>query len=451
MKSYNLLKIILLAGALTAGIGSVPAAGQVTATPQDNEIFAEIDRMMGRYDYIGALAAMDSLITVDVQDSVAVAAMPEQERMVQKGLQSRRAQCLRKMYRYDEAVEALGAVVALDRRANPVPVMAEIADCRIQQGDLTEALNLYGIITMIDPVNLYFRVQQTMLYYYCGLYEDCIANAEMVMAVDSIPAIVSLAGDSWNMLGQPDSALVCYREALQLNPYNEKVIDKASSILLRRKEYGEIMYMTDRFLKRDTSLNVLGIRGMTFYLQKAYPESLRLFERMRALGDSTYSTNFYLGLNYLETDPVKALYAFEDAYRADTTNIEGVYYYAYTLGRVTIRDSLTQSMFDKGIELLQPDPDAMYRFYSAYGDWLVKKERFDEARDKYIAARSYDPERLTVLPSLGYCYERLKDWKNAAKYYKEFMDRAENKESDVYNFTKEALDYVNGKLFMEEK
>ena len=31
------------------------------------------------------------------------------------------------------------------------------------------------------------------------------------------------------------------------------------------------------------------------------------------------------------------------------------------------------------------------------------------------------------------------------------MDRAENKESDVYNFTKEALDYVNGKLFMEEK
>ena len=142
---------------------------------------------------------------------------------------------------------------------------------------------------------------------------------------------------------------------------------------------------------------------------------------------------------------------FEDAYHADTANIEGVYYYAYTLGRVTIRDSLTQSMFDKGIELLQPDPDAMYRFYSAYGYWLVKKERFDEARDKYIAARSYDPERLTVLPSLGYCYERLKDWKNAAIYYKEFMDRAENKESDVYNFTKEALDYVNGKLFMEEE
>ena len=53
--------------------------------------------MMGRYDYIGALAAMDSLIMVDVQDSVAVAAMPEQERMVQKGLQSRRAQCLGKM------------------------------------------------------------------------------------------------------------------------------------------------------------------------------------------------------------------------------------------------------------------------------------------------------------------------------------------------------------------
>ena len=41
--------------------------------------------------------------------------------------------------------------------------------------------------------------------------------------------------------------------------------------------------------------------------------------------------------------------------------------------------------------------------------------------------------------------------KGTKNFYKEFMDRAENKESDVYNFTKEALDYVNGKLFMEEK
>ena len=137
-------------------------------------------------------------------------------------------------------------------------------------------MNLYGLITMIDPVNLYFRVQQTMLYYYCGLYEDCIANAEMVMAVDSIPAIVSLAGDSWNMLGQPDSALVCYREALRLNPYNEKVIDKASSILLRRKEYGEIMYMTDRYLKRDT-LSPKGLPGVPQTLRAdAGPRRLHL-------------------------------------------------------------------------------------------------------------------------------------------------------------------------------
>lgn len=57
-------------------------------------------------------------------------------------------------------------------------------------------------------------------------------------------------------------------------------------------------------------------------------------------------------------------------------------------------------------------------------------------------------ERLTMLPSLGYCYERLEDWKNAAECYREFMDRTENKDSEAYKFVEEALDYVNGKLFM---
>lgn len=439
------LKFLILCAAFVAGSGSVSVAAQEVG------VLTVVDELIGRYDYSGALDKINGLITVDVQDSVAVASLPDGERAVQRELQKRKAQCLKKLYNYEGAVEAFGAVLALDSKANPVPVLAEIADCNIQQGNLTEALNLYGLITIMDPANLYFRMQKTVLYYYCGMYEDCIAGAESVMAVESIPAMVSLAGDSWNMLGQPDSALVCYREALEFNPYDENLIDKISGILLDKKEYGVLMEITNRYLERDSSFQVLGIQGMTYYMRKQYPESLRIFERMRALGDSTYSTNFYLGLNYLETDLLKALYAFEDAYKADSTNIEGVYQYACILGRVARRDSLTRSMFDKAIGMMQPDPKVMYRFYSAYGDWLLRKERFAEARDRYLDARSYRPEQLTVLPSLGFCYERLDDWKNAAKYYREFMDRTENKESDVYEFTKEALDYVNGKLFMMEE
>ena len=426
-------------------------AGQFTAAAQDGGVQKRIDEQMAGYDFNRALIGLDSMITVDVNDSLAVAALTTEERSLQKWVQGRRAQCLRKLYRFDEAVEALGAVIALDRAANPVPVMAEIADCNIQQGNLTEALEIYSLIAMIDPANLYYRIQKTVLYYYLGMYEDCIASAESVMATNSVPTIISLAGDCWNVLGQPDSALVHYREALTVNPYNVNVIDKISGILLDRKEYETVMRITDRYLKRDSSLQVLGIQGMTYYIRKQYTESLRIFERMRALGDSTYSTNFYLGLNYLETDPLKALYAFEEAYKADSTNIEGVYQYACILGRMTTRDSLTRKMFDKAIGMMQPDPKVMYRFYASYGDWLIRKERFEEARDMYMTARDYDPERLTVLPSLGYCYERLKDWRNAAEYYREFIDRSENRESDVYEFTKEALDYVNGKLFMAEE
>ena len=149
-------KFLILCAAFVAGSGSVSVAAQ------EVDVLTVVDELIGRYDYSGALDKINGLITVDVQDSVAVASLPDGERAVQRELQKRKAQCLKKLYNYEGAVEAFGAVLALDSKANPVPVLAEIADCNIQQGNLTEALNLYGLITVMDPANLYFRMQKTV-------------------------------------------------------------------------------------------------------------------------------------------------------------------------------------------------------------------------------------------------------------------------------------------------
>lgn len=94
---------------------SVLFLGQFTAAAQDGGVQKRIDEQMAGYDFNGALIGLDSMITVDVNDSLAVAALSTEERSLQKWVQGRRAQCLRKLYRFDEAVEALGAVIALDR------------------------------------------------------------------------------------------------------------------------------------------------------------------------------------------------------------------------------------------------------------------------------------------------------------------------------------------------
>lgn len=426
-------------------------AGLQVPVGTDEDAIKVIDASMRMYDYREALDMIDAIISEDAYDSLKVAVMPPEEKLRQKELFSRRAQCLRKLYRYEDAVEALGRVMALGGGSVMVPVMAEIADCRIQQGNTAEALNIYGLVTMMDPENLYFLVQQTVLFYHCGMFADCIANAGRVMARDSIPAVISLAGDSYNMLGQPDSALVFYRKALSSNPYNARVVDKASNILLNQKRYGEVIGITGKCLERDSSINILGIRGLAYYLMGEYGNSVKVFERMRKMGDSSAATCFYLGLNYLEGNNLeKAGQVFKEACKADSTDVESVYYYAYVMGLTAGQDSVTRNLYEKAIAMMQPDPARMYRYHSGYADWLLRKESYQDAVGHYMKARSYEPDKITLLPSLGYCHERMKDWSRAAECYSEFLENAKSKESDAYNFAKEALDYVNSKLFMEE-
>ena len=61
-----------------------------------------------------------------------------------------------------------------------------------------------------------------------------------------------------------------------------------------------------------------------------------------------------------------------------------------------------------------------------------------------------DKDSFSALSSIGYCYERLKDWKYAKDYYELYLTRAK-KGSSGYNFAVESLDYVKQQLFMEEK
>ncbi len=54
-----------------------------------------------------------------------------------------------------------------------------------------------------------------------------------------------------------------------------------------------------------------------------------------------------------------------------------------------------------------------------------------------------------MLSNLAYCYERLKDWKNAEKYYLLYLKYGKEG-TRGYKYVEESLDYVRQQLFMEE-
>ena len=105
---------------------------------------------------------------------------------------------------------------------------------------------------------------------------------------------------------------------------------------------------------------------------------------------------------------------------------------------------------DKAVEMISPDPSTLARIYREYALGYMRSEEFKPAIDYYSRSYELDKDSFSALSSIGYCYERLKDWSRAKEYYELYLTRAK-KGSSGYKFAVESLDYVKQQLFMEER
>ncbi|MGM9748948.1 MAG: tetratricopeptide repeat protein [Candidatus Cryptobacteroides sp.] len=89
------------------------------------------------------------------------------------------------------------------------------------------------------------------------------------------------------------------------------------------------------------------------------------------------------------------------------------------------------------------------RRFSTYALGYMKAEQFSDAIDYYLKSWETDKSKYAVLSNLGYCYERLKDWKEAEKYYLQYL-KYSKPGSGGYKYVEESLEYVRRQLLMAE-
>jgi tetratricopeptide (TPR) repeat protein len=84
------------------------------------------------------------------------------------------------------------------------------------------------------------------------------------------------------------------------------------------------------------------------------------------------------------------------------------------------RDNTDASLELRKAEQLDPN-DAAIRYY--YGRTLYLTGRYAEAHDQFLACLQKDPQYRKALENLGLSYEAVSDYGNAAKYYKQAIER----------------------------
>lgn len=422
-----------------AWFASIAAARNLSSEVQDSSRLT-LNAAIAAYDYQRAIAIADTLIS-DLTDTL--------DKSRKRELVSVKVFCLKKLMRFDEAIAELMKV--MDRNVPDPALMAEVADCHLMNRDYAKAMDMYYMLTVLSPSNSYFRMQLAYMMYYNGLYQDCIASCKNLLAGSASLPVLNLMADSYNMSGEKDSAILYYGKYLELSPSSPKVVEKLSGILLGRKQYDEVISLTGDYLQGNPDDMIVNpLYGLALHLKGEYGKSADVFEKQLELGDESYPTYFYLGLNRLMLkDNEAAEMAFGKAYEADSTNVEGMYHYANTRNmRFKSRDSLSMALFRKAIDLSMPDSTMMYNFRYGYATSLLKAGDLQEAISSYREAYSLYPADISCLSYIGYCYEQMEDWDNALRYYEMYLKRGKEG-TEMYRFVQGSVKYIKGELFMK--
>ena len=412
-----------------------------------------LQRAIDRYDYKTALYIIDSLATEIGTDSVVVA--QNKEAVIDFALQ--KARCLRRLYRMQESVEVLAEVLYLDQYN--IELMADLAESHMQVGNTLEAFNLYGILTQMQPDNPYFKICQARILYREKEYEESIAACKVITAQDTIPEILSMTADAYKSLGKADSALVYYNHVLAMRPGHVPTMSKKADILLSEKQYIPVIETSREYLEEDPdNMTMLPIYGLALHLQGSYPLSIEQFEHQRDLGDDSYAVHYYLGLNhYMMDNWSRAVEELEKAYQIDSSDVTLVYQLAHAKSHMPIMTGMeshrlnpeSERLYSKALEMLQPSPMMMHNIYGSMAMARHTIAQYAEAIKYYELSYKYNPKNISALSSIGYCYERLKNYTKALEYYERYIKLGKPGTAG-YKFVEESIEYVKQEKFMEE-
>ena len=361
------------------------------------------------------------------------------------------ARYLKSIYKTDEAIEKLSALVKPE--AFDEEVLSELADCHFQSGDYESATGTYFLLSSRAPGNILYRIRQMQTFSRLKAWQQCVQAGREVLQLDTIPAVLTVVGDAFRQLEQPDSALYYYKRSLALRPMNAPVVAKAVNVLIGKEDYDGAISLTGVFLSEDPdNMLVAPLQGLSYYRKGDYESAIGVFKRQEDIGNDTYPIHYYLGQSYWHT---KVIYMAEEelvtAWQIDSSDVN----LAYSIAAVKLEayrsfEKEVIPWLDKALEMIQPDPAVMSRIHQQYGLAYYRwQDSWDKAIEHYKEAYRYNPKYISALTTIAYCYEQKKDYMQALSWYEKYLGVA-RPGTRGYDFATESVKYLKGELFMEE-
>ncbi|NDV84313.1 tetratricopeptide repeat protein [Bacteroides sp. 51] len=332
-----------------------------------------------------------------------------------------KAQALRGLNRYREALEAFREVVAGE--PENLRAIIEMAECCKLSGRFTEGLKSYEQALALTPENKYLQLQRISLLCIMEQYAQARRFCHEVMANDSSTAVMRLMAQAQEGLMRPDSALYYYKTIVEKEPHDYLSVAKLANLHINTNAPQEAITVTEKYREKDsTNIYVNRQNAQAYCLTKDYRKAIDRYEYLVNQGDSTRMTSYYLGMSYYAIEDYYGAHDFlRIAYKYDPKNINVLYY----LGRACAKTSWKKegvAMLNEAINLAIPSDSIMINLYNGLADCCYYASMYKEQVEAYKEIYKYNPRKKIMLYTIGAAYQDyLKDNKNAEKYLELFL------------------------------
>lgn len=339
-----------------------------------------------------------------------------------------RAQALKAMNRHSEALKEWNSILKED--STNTKVLIELAECYKLVNRMLGATVCYEKAVALHPENKYFRQQYIRSLLASDKYEEARKSCHAWLDMDSLSAtafkFLGMAYEGMVAADNPDAlsnAFMAYNAAYRIDSLDAQTVAHIASIFNNNEQYPDAVAVTECYRLTDTlNVDVNRQNAKAYCMMKEYPTAVQRYEGLKAMGDRSFTTLYYLGVSHYGDNWV---YGARDnlleAHKKAPNDINILYY----LGKASVRSSWKQEGMDymkAALEIAVPTDSLMARLY----DGLVECQRYVKT-DPYERIEtmkklySYN-KKYRLFYSIADIYDRQKDYANAVHYYEKYME-----------------------------
>ncbi len=369
----------------------------------------DITRAMDSYDYERVIALTDTVTS----DSLSLTA---------------RVQALKAMNRHAQAVKTLQQL--FDKDTTNTKTIIDLAECYKAMGNNRRAVGYYEKAMNLRPENKFFRLQFIRSLLAVQDYEAMVNACHGWLERDTVSATgYKYLGLAYKGMQDPVQAFYSFNIAYRRDSLDAQTVAHIADLFITNEQFQDAVALTENYRLTDTtSIEVNRQCARAYCLQKDYKKAIERYESLKQQGDDSFLTYYYLGVAYFGDIWYYGAYDnLKEAHAKMPTDFNTLYF----LGRSAARTSWKKegvAYMEKAQELLIPTDSIVAKLY----DGLAECYGYANEPQKQLEAlqQLYKLTKRNVLYfRMAGVYEvRLKDAKNAIRYYERYMQNVPESE-----------------------